>query len=585
MQPLRRCLYILPGLWRLALPLLILAACLPLSAIAIPLIERKLIDNVMQGHQLRLLAPILVTYAIVWVLSTLTLVAGSLMRTYMDERVTMRLRQALLIRCQTLSIAFSDREHSGRTLALFGNDVPIVAGLFSGTLSTIVGCLIAAGGGAVVMWNLSWQLAIVGGIIPPVVAALAWLTTRPLRPAARKAQDKAAELTKHITENLAGMREIVAFTREHSQNVNFIATLADLLRLRMRVALFQSALSSGQLVFSLAVTLVILGYGSVLIVHGETTLGTVIAMRSLFSLVFQPVAQLAGMVGTIQQGLASADRVALLLDEQPDVVEMPHALSLDHVDGHVVFDNVSFGYDALRPVLRSISFEVRPGEVVALVGQSGAGKSTLASLVARFYDPQAGCIRVDGIDLRDVTLSSLRSQIAMVFQDTYLFAGSIRENIAFGRDGASDAAIRAAAEAAHATEFIEHLPLGFDTLVGERGVQLSEGQRQRIAIARALLRDPRLLILDEPTSALDARTEYEVQAALEQLMQGRTTLVIAHRLATVRSANRILVLDGGEIAEEGTHAELLAQHGLYRHLYDLQFAPEQHVQELVVAPA
>jgi ABC-type multidrug transport system fused ATPase/permease subunit len=267
--------------------------------------------------------------------------------------------------------------------------------------------------------------------------------------------------------------------------------------------------------------------------------------------------------------------VYALLDEQPSVRERPGARSPTAVEGAVVFDHVSFAYAPGRPVLHDVSLAVAPGQVVALVGPSGAGKSTLVSLLARFYDPTAGRVLLDGQDLRELSLGGLRAQIGMVFQDTFLFATTIRENIAFGRPSADEAAIIAAARAANAWEFVEQLPLGLETPVGERGVQLSEGQKQRLAIARALLRDPRILVLDEPTSALDARSERLLQSALDNLMRGRTTFVIAHRLATAQRADQILVLERGAIVERGTHAELLARRGVYRELFDLQFGLSQ----------
>jgi ABC-type multidrug transport system fused ATPase/permease subunit len=260
-----------------------------------------------------------------------------------------------------------------------------------------------------------------------------------------------------------------------------------------------------------------------------------------------------------------------LLSQTPQVQEQLAARTPGHTAGAVAFEAVTFGYQPDQPVLHEVSFTAQPGELVALVGPSGAGKSTLTSLIARFYDPAAGRVLLDGVDVRDLTLTGLRGQIAIVFQDTFLFAETIGENIAFGREGASETAIVAAARAANAWEFIERLPDGIRTLVGERGVRLSEGQKQRLAIARALLRDPRILILDEPTSALDARAEHLLQSALDTLMRGRTTFVIAHRLATVRRADRILVLEHGRIVEQGTHSTLLERHGLYRELFDLQF--------------
>jgi ABC-type multidrug transport system fused ATPase/permease subunit len=319
------------------------------------------------------------------------------------------------------------------------------------------------------------------------------------------------------------------------------------------------------------VLLTMLGVGGYLVITGQTTIGTLFAMQQLFGMVYQPATALMGMTVSAQQTVASADRLYALLDLKPLVEELPGAIDPGELPGEVKFENVSFAYQADRQALNDVSFTAMPGQVIALVGPSGAGKSTLVGLIARFYDPIVGRIFVDRHNIREFPLDALRRQIGLVFQDPFLFATTIRENIAFGREGATEAEIVQAARDAHAWEFIEQLPLGLDTLVGQRATRLSEGQKQRLAIARALLRDPRILILDEPTSSLDARSEHLVQRALDNLMRGRTTFVIAHRLATIRRADRILVLDGGRIVQQGTHPELLTQPGLYQELFELQF--------------
>jgi ABC-type multidrug transport system fused ATPase/permease subunit len=559
------------ALWRAWLGLLVLSVLLPPIAVAVPLVERELIDGVILRQRLDLLAPTLALYAGLFLASFGLQVVGGPLRSYVGERLLLHLRRRLFAHCEGLSIAFARREHTGRTMALFVNDAPIASGLASGTVLGVLSSVLTLALGVTVMLSLSWQLALAAGILPPLVIATAGYITRPLRPAARRAQEKAAELNERLQESLSGMREIVAFGRERSQEQRLGTTLNELLRLRMRLALIDTAIGTGQGLFGLSITLVIVGYGGYLVVQGQTTLGTLIAMRTLFSYVVGPAGQLFGLVSNVQKSLASADRVYAFLDERPRVEERPQASQPRHLSGSVRFEDVSFAYHANEPVLKDISFEATEGDVIALVGPSGAGKSTLVSLLARFYDPTSGRVVVGGVDVRDVTLAALRRQIGMVFQDTFLFATTIRENIAFGREGASEEEIAAAARAAHAWEFIERLPRGLDTQVGERGVQFSEGQKQRLAIARALLRDPRILILDEPTSALDARSEHVLQSALENLMRGRTTFVIAHRLATVQRADWILAIEDGRVVEQGTHAELLQNGGLYAELFRLQF--------------
>lgn len=551
--------------------MLALATLLSLLAVSLPLVEKRLFDEAIVPGRLEALPPIAALFGAVWLAMTVAGVLLNLLRAYGTERMQLELRRQLFSQSQSLSVAFSRREHSGRTMSLFLNDAPVISGLVSWNVVDIVTSATGLVVGAAVMLTLSWQLALLVAIVPPLVMAAGAVVTQPLRPLARAAQDKAAELSERLQENLAGIREVVAFGRQSSQSARFAQSLRDLLRLRMRATAVHTAIGTGHTVFSLAVTLVILGFGGYLVIVGDATIGTLVAMQSLSGMVFHPAGEIVGHLAGVQKALGAADRIYAFLDERPPVRERPGAAAPGRVAGAMEFERVSFAYRPGEPVLREVSFAARPGEVIALVGPSGAGKTTLASLIARFYDPTSGRILLDARDVRDLTLAGLRDNIAIVFQDTFLFATTIRENVAFGREGACEEEILAAARAANALEFIERLPQGLDTPVGERGLLLSEGQRQRVAIARALLRDPRILILDEPTSALDARSEHLLQAALENLMRGRTTFVIAHRLGTVRRADRILVLERGRLVEQGSHEELLSRGGLYREFFELQF--------------
>jgi ABC-type multidrug transport system fused ATPase/permease subunit len=572
---LRRCLREFQSFWTCWLPLMLLTAVTPLLVLGIPLLERRLVDTVIGGKDIDLLLPTIAAYAVLWVAITVCQQVASGLRSFLSERFLVHLRDQVFRHAEALSLAYSRREHSSHVTALVTNDAPLLADFFYSTVVLGLGSCVALVSAIFLMVQLNWQLALAAGIVPPLAAALATFVTRPLRPASRRAQDKAAELTEQIQENTAGMREIAAFGREGSQARRINQILHDLLGLRMRLAFMGIGLQAGQSVLSLAVTLVLLGFGAYLILIGQTTLGTVIALRSFFNMVFQPVNMIGSMVSGAQQALGAAERVFDFLDHTPLVTEKPNAVTPRRVRGALEFDDVSFGYRADTRVLHHVTFRAEPGERIALVGPSGAGKSTLLGLVLRFYDPDQGRVRLDGVDIRDLTLAGLRQQIGTVFQDTFLFATSVRDNIAFARDGADDAEIEAAARAAHAWDFIQRLPHGLDTQLGERGAQLSEGQRQRLAIARAILRDPRILLLDEPTSALDARTEHEVQAALDELARNRTTLVVAHRLSTVLEADRILVVEHGRLVEQGTHAELLRMRGVYRDLFELQFGRHQ----------
>ena len=575
MKTLWRSISEFKSFWFLWSPLLLITAAVPWVSLSMPLVQKNLIDNVFLAHRLDLLAGTVATYGLLWIAAMVLGIARSTLQTYLNERITLGLRQRLLAHCSALSLGYWHREHNGRTITLFQSDVARLASLFTltvvGGLAGIIGTVL----GAVMMFRLSWQLAIVAAIGPPLITGLAAVVTRPLRPASRRVQEKVSEINERLQENLAGIREIIAFGRERTQGEQFTATLQDLLRLRMRLTAMDSGLQIGDGLFSLLVSVIILGYGGFLFIQGAITLGSVIAIQAIFTQTFQTAKSMFGVVKEAQMALASADRVYDFLDEVPQVGDRPDAQEVPEIHGEVTFDNVSFAYEPNRPVLQDVSFTTFPGELVALVGESGAGKSTLASLIARFYDPLAGRISLDGYDLRNLKLASLRRHIGIVFQDTFLFATTVRENLAFGCEGASEEQIIAAARAAHAWEFIQDLPNGLDSRVGQRGAQLSEGQKQRLAIARALLRNPRILILDEPTSALDARSESLVQLALANLIRGRTTFVIAHRLATILRADRILVVDRGRIVQQGSHAELLLQPGIYRQLYELQFAGAQ----------
>jgi ABC-type multidrug transport system fused ATPase/permease subunit len=566
-----RCLYENRTAWRMWLvPMLLALVLVPLS-LGLPLVQKHLIDDVLIARRLDLLVPTMLLFAGVWLLSAIVAGVSSPVQTRLDELVTIRLRRALFHHCEALSVPLWHREHSGRTMALFSNDAPRLAGFLGTGMVSLFSSVVTLLAGALVMLQLSWQLALIVVTVPPLFAAGASLVARPLRTASRRVQDKSAELNERLHESLGGLREIAAFGQERVQGERLALTLHELLQLRLRLAVIGAVISAGHNVFSFMVLLTMLGVGGYLVITGQTTIGTLFAMQQLFGMVYQPATALMGMTVSAQQTVASADRLYALLDLKPLVEELPGAIDPGELPGEVKFENVSFAYQADRQALNDVSFTAMPGQVIALVGPSGAGKSTLVGLIARFYDPIVGRIFVDRHNIREFPLDALRRQIGLVFQDPFLFATTIRENIAFGREGATEAEIVQAARDAHAWEFIEQLPLGLDTLVGQRATRLSEGQKQRLAIARALLRDPRILILDEPTSSLDARSEHLVQRALDNLMRGRTTFVIAHRLATIRRADRILVLDGGRIVQQGTHPELLTQPGLYQELFELQF--------------
>src|SRR5262249_27934400 len=432
-------------------------------------------------------------YAGLWIFLEILFASMSLLNSYLAERIAMYLRQRLYDHCQSLSFTYINRYHSGRLATLFGNDVSQVAAFLSTPLVTGVTCLSALVGGIAIVARINWRLGLAVVTIVPLAGLALSAATRPLKGASRLVQDKAETLTQHLYDLLSGLREVAAFGQEKTQRGRLSSTLVESLRLRMRLALLDSVIAGGKGSLSMVISVVILGTGGYFVIRGQATLGTVVAMRSLYYLMYGPALNIFGVVTAIRKTQASIDRVGEFLQERPQVEERPEALTPPAVHGRLAFEGVGFAYTPGREVLRSVSFVAAPGETVAIVGPSGAGKTTLTHLIGRFYDPTAGRITLDDIDLRDLSLKALRGNVSMVFQTTFLFDTSIRENIAFGRPEASAEEIVAAARSANASEFIERLPEGLETRVGERGVRLSEGQKQRLGIARALLRNAPIL--------------------------------------------------------------------------------------------
>jgi subfamily B ATP-binding cassette protein MsbA len=495
--------------------------------------------------------------------------------TWTGERVIFDLRMEIVRHLQSLSLSFFTKRKTGDLMSHVTSDATLVHGVVTQTIISVLGQVLTLIGGLVVIFVMNWRLALLTLVVAPPIGLLGQYLGRRIRAISRDAQDAQGEAVGVLQEAIAEVRTVQAFTREAYESERFraklLVTLGKVLqRARLSATLFPAI---GFLGF--ASSLVVLWYGGHQVIRGEATIGELVAFLLYAGMVAGPVGGLAGQWTQVQEAFGAADRIFALLDTAPEIQDRPGAVVLPPGDGRIAFENVSFRYDKGPIVLNGVTTSFEAGKTTALVGPSGAGKTTLVSLVARFYDPTEGRITVDGRDLRDVTVRSLRDRVAVVPQEPVLFATTVAENIRYGRLGATDAELRAAADAANATEFIERLPETYETIVGERGVKLSVGQRQRIAIARALLRDAPVLLLDEATSSLDNESEYLVQEALARLMQGRTTIVIAHRLTTVERADRILVLDRGRIVEDGTHAELIAAEALYWRLYTRAFKDDR----------
>jgi ABC-type multidrug transport system fused ATPase/permease subunit len=489
------------------------------------------------------------------------------------EWLVARMRHKVHDHIQFLSVRYIEDTQVGGIISRVIGDVQAVRNLlFGGFLefARSLGVMIVLLG---FLLYLDWWMTLVSIALVPGFALVFMRCRRRLRPAWRHIREEMALLTARIAEVFGGAKVVKTFVKERHENTGFFKWLNDLLRKAMRVHRIHMGMHAGADWIAHIGRILVLAVGSWRVVRGELTFGDVFFFATALGMFFQPMIQAVSINTQMQRAMASLERIYDVLDLRPEVREAPGALRVGRLEGDVVFENVSFRYDEKNPekVIRGVSFHARPDECVAIVGPSGAGKTTLTNLLARFYDVEKGRILVDGHDIRDLELAPFRRNLAVVLQDTWLFNGTIRENIAYAVPGATDEEVRRAAEQANALEFVERLPKGFDERVGERGVKLSGGQKQRIAIARAILADPRILILDEATSSLDSRAEALIQEALERLMKGRTTLVIAHRLSTITNADRILVLEEGRVVETGTHLELLAAHGDYYRMFMEQY--------------
>jgi len=481
------------------------------------------------------------------------------------------IRKFIYDHVQRLGLRFYQEQQTGQLMSRVINDTDHFEDLISHAIPDVLVSLCTFAGVSVIMFSLNWQLALLSLIPIPFVIICMRLYARIVRPAFRERQQELGNLNAILADNLSGIREIQAFTREEEESLRFSTQIDRYRRFSLQaiklMSIFQPVIEfTSSLGF-----LIIVYFGGRMAFNQTLALPDLVAFFLYLDILYQPVRTMSSSWEHFQRALASADRIAGLLDEQPEPRDMPKATPLmARATGHIAFHDVSFGYKAGIPVLENIDLDIPAQHMVALVGSSGVGKSTLASLIPRFYDPQSGYVTLDGQDIKDLTLESVRQQISIVLQDVFLFHGTVRENILFGRPGASDAEVVKAATIANASGFIEALPDGYQTIVGERGVKLSGGQKQRISIARAVLKDAPILILDEATSAVDTETELLIQQALGRLIAGRTTVVIAHRLSTIRSADMIVVLEGHGIAERGRHEELLVRQGLYHKLYTIQ---------------
>ena len=543
--------------------------------LAVPLLVRQIINSAIGTGDRRFLALAALGIILVALAQSAFMYTRSYWLQYLAERVAYDVRNAMYTHLERLSFSFYDTAQSGQLLARATEDVNNIRRFFMFGLRMLVQSALFVIGVAFVMIRLNWQLALLAlATVPLLLWVTVWFSVT-IRPRFLRAQTQFGVAMAVLQENLAGVRVVRAFAREPFEIAKFDREASALYDRQMDAARRWAFVFPLMAFISGLGTAIILLFGGRQAIRGDLQVGTLLAFYLYLTMLAEPVRNIGWVVNTIARAQASAERVFEVLDKKPQITSPPNAYRPAAMAGHVTLDDVQFSYASEgRDVLRGITLDAPPGSVTALLGATGSGKSSIIQLLPRFYDVTSGAIRVDGVDVRQWDLALLRRNVGLVLQETFLFSVSIRENIAYGRADATDAQVIAAAKAAQAHDFIAALPQGYETLLGERGVNLSGGQKQRLAIARALLLDPRILILDDATSSVDMETEYEIQEALARLMAGRTTFIIAQRLSSVRMADQICVLEEGQIVERGRHRDLLERDGKYTELYTLQMRDE-----------
>jgi len=543
-----------------------------------PLIQKQIIDQVIGEGNLDRLWTLIAVLIGVYVLTRVAEFGDQYLRHVVGEQFIFDLRVKIYAHLQRLSMSFYEGTSTGELMSRVTNDVNVLERFITHGVALTLTDLMRLVGASLVLLLLDWQLALVMLVPLPVLAGGLWIFNHRIRPIYRRVRDRLGDINASLQDKLTGIRVVKAFQQEEMELGHFRSVSRDYFQERVNAIRTWSVFFPVFRFLSALGGALVLGFGARMVVNGRVTLGTLVAFLSYIISFYEPLRRLTEVDNTFQQAIAAGERIFELLDNDPAIQEAPDAVILDDLRGEIAFEEVHFRYGEKaspsdleqRNVLHDISFHVKPGQAVALVGPSGAGKTSIANLVCRFYDPDRGRVLVDGHDLRQVEIQSLRKHVAVVLQDTFLFNTTVRENLIYGMKDASDEDIMAAARTAHAHDFIQQLPEGYDTAIGERGVKLSGGQKQRLSLARAVLADPRILILDEATSSVDAEAEFLIQQALEEVMKGRTALVIAHRLTTIRDADKIIALEKGRIREVGSHHDLLAREGLYSQLYQRQ---------------
>ena len=565
----------------------LLTALSSLMALTGPYLIGVAIDQMILGRDMDVLVRISLMLAGVYLFSALVSMASGWVMAVISQRSLKKLRKELFEHIQTLSLSFFDKRQAGDLMSRLTNDVDSIGRAISQNVTQLISSSITLVGIVVMMFSLNIWLALASLIVFPLMVGMTAVVGTRTRSGFRELMTNLGVLNSTMQETIGGQRVVIAFEQQESVNQKFTSTNDAVKVISIRANTYAMLIMPLMSILSNANIAIVAGVGSWMTLQGMATVGLIATFITYSRRFADPLRHFSNIYNSIQSALAGAERIFEVIDTKPELTDAPDAISVDDFEGNVEFENVDFEYDPGVPVLKDINLKAEPGQTIALVGPTGAGKTTIVNLLTRFYDIKDGSIRIDGVDIRKIRKDDLRRQLGIVLQDVFLFSGTVMDNIRYGRLDATDEACIRAAELANADGFIRRLPKGYDTELSERAGNLSQGQRQLISIARALVADPAILVLDEATSSVDTRTEIQIQEAFQRLMKGRTSFVIAHRLSTIRRADNVIVIDEGEIIERGTHEELLEKKGFYYRVYMSQFkgTNDGDVEPIMLTPA